>query len=315
MTIEKDGLYTDTRLSAVVRVFSRCFPFARYHGIIILAVRHCRSRSASWRRDVWSEDWSCRIELGDFLAELQRHVRTRRRRWAGFESFEPRRLLSADPIISEFMSDNDGQFTDGDGNPTDWIEIHNRGDQSIDLSGWHLTDDVADPVKFTFPSVTLDAGAFVVVFASGLSSDGGGLGYLDAGGNLHTNFRLSSSGEYLALVQPDGRSIASSFGMGYPPQREGVAYGVDQSSGDVTRVGYLPQPTPGAVNGEIVVGYIEDLGFDVERGFYDQAFDVTISSETPAATIVFTTDGSIPTLENGTQVSSDGMRSTAFGFN
>ncbi|MDB4297067.1 chitobiase/beta-hexosaminidase C-terminal domain-containing protein, partial [Akkermansiaceae bacterium] len=39
--------------------------------------------------------------------------------------------------------------------------------------------------------------------------------------------------------------------------------------------------------------------FDVDRGFFDAPFTVTISTATPGATIAYTTDGSEPSLSNG----------------
>jgi hypothetical protein len=70
-------------------------------------------------------------------------------------------------------------------------------------------------------------------------------------------------------------------------------------------VGYLVAPTPGAPNAGIESsGYVRDTTFDVDRGFFEAPFDVTIGSATPGATIIYTTDGSNPTLLNGTQVTS-----------
>src|SRR5215210_5703053 len=90
-----------------------------------------------------------------------------RRRRSTFEWCEPRQLLAADPILSEFMAENQDTLKDGNGQASDWIEIYNRGDAAIDLVGWHLTDDAALPGKWTFPSKLLAAGDFLVVFASG----------------------------------------------------------------------------------------------------------------------------------------------------
>jgi hypothetical protein len=56
------------------------------------------------------------------------------------EQLESRCLLSAAPVITEFLASNDGVLQDEDGDFSDWIEIANRGDQAIELSGWHLTD-------------------------------------------------------------------------------------------------------------------------------------------------------------------------------
>lgn len=136
------------------------------------------------------------------------------------ETLEARHLLAAQPLITEFMASNAGVLVDGNGAESDWIEIHNAGDQSIDLAGYRLTDDAGDPSKWEFPSVVLDAGAYLTVFASGDGTP-------DAAGNLHTNFALSAGGEYLAFVSPLG-AIVTEFGSAtedYPPQTADVSYG------------------------------------------------------------------------------------------
>ena len=68
------------------------------------------------------------------------------------------------------------------------------------LLGWSLTDHEGVPGRWVFPSVVLGPGERLVVFASGKDTDN----YVDAEGHLHTTFKLSSGGEYLALVAPDG---------------------------------------------------------------------------------------------------------------
>lgn len=67
--------------------------------------------------------------------------------------------------------------------------------------------------------------------------------------------------------------------------------------------GYLLEPTPGAPNAGIEhTGLVGDTSFDVDRGFFDAPFAVTITCPTPGATIIYTTDGSDPTPSNGTSV-------------
>ena len=44
---------------------------------------------------------------------------------------------------------------------------------------------------------------------------------------------------------------------------------------------------------------VKDTKFSHDRGFYDQPFDLTLATATPNATLVYTTDGSRPSLENG----------------
>ncbi|MDZ4659455.1 MAG: CotH kinase family protein [Bythopirellula sp.] len=67
---------------------------------------------------------------------------------------------------------------------------------------------------------------------------------------------------------------------------------------------YMVSPTPGMANGVGLNGVVEDTAFSHDRGFYDTAFNLEITSSTPGATIRYTTDGSIPTLTNGLTYSS-----------
>lgn len=62
---------------------------------------------------------------------------------------------------------------------------------------------------------------------------------------------------------------------------------------------FMVAPTPGDDNGVGVLGFVADTKFSHDRGFYDAAFNLAISTLTPGATIRYTTDGSAPTLTNG----------------
>lgn len=121
-------------------------------------------------------------------------------------------------LISEFVAANNNGLLDEDGDESDWIEIHNPGAATIDLDGWHLTDKAGNLDKWTFPSVDIAPGGFLVVFASKKDR-------ALADSELHTDFQLSSGGEYLALVKPD-LSIASEFAPQYPTQFANTSYGL-----------------------------------------------------------------------------------------
>ncbi len=136
-------------------------------------------------------------------------------------------LLPAAPLITEFMASNDSALYDEDGDSSDWIEIHNPDAAPVDLDGYHLTDDPADLTRWTFPGVTLPAGGYLIVFASGKDRDVG---------ELHTDFRLSpADGGYLALVSPDGTTPLSEFAP-YPEQFTDFSYGHAQTGGTTTEV-------------------------------------------------------------------------------
>ncbi len=126
--------------------------------------------------------------------------------------------LSAAPLISEFMAVNDTSYQDEDGDFSDWIEIHNPGPAPVQLDGYHLTDNAANLTKWTFPAITLNADQYLVVFASNKDR-------VDPASQLHTSFRLSSGGEFLGLVAPDGTTIVSAFGPVYPPQFDDQSFG------------------------------------------------------------------------------------------
>jgi len=77
-----------------------------------------------------------------------------------YEPLEPRRLLAADLFISEFMAANRGTLLDGNNISSDWIEIHNAGDESTNLLGYSLTDNASDTTKYVLPSYTINPGEF-----------------------------------------------------------------------------------------------------------------------------------------------------------
>src|SRR5687767_3830401 len=106
----------------------------------------------------------------------------RDRQW--IEALETRLFLAADLVINEFMASNQGGLADKDGEFSDWIEIKNRGNQSINLQGWALADQTDLNLRWVFPSVTLGAGQYLVVFASGKD--------VKSGNQLHTDFKLGA---------------------------------------------------------------------------------------------------------------------------
>ncbi|MCH2107376.1 MAG: chitobiase/beta-hexosaminidase C-terminal domain-containing protein, partial [Planctomycetes bacterium] len=109
-----------------------------------------------------------------------------------------------------------------------------------------------------------------------------------------TDFKLSAGGEYLALSPPGGAPPPSEFAPAYPAQLEDVSYG-SLTSGPI---GFLAEPTPGAVNVDELY-QARDVDFDAPRGFYEAAVTVTLSCEEEDAAIRYTTDGSEPSAVNG----------------
>ncbi|MEN8773562.1 MAG: CotH kinase family protein [Akkermansiaceae bacterium] len=133
---------------------------------------------------------------------------------------------SANLVISEFLASNQNGLLDEDGDSSDWIEIHNPGSGEINLSGWTLTDDRSNSTKWSFPDITISPNQYIIAFASGKDRS-------IPDQQLHTNFKLSSSGEYLALISPS-REVVSEYD--FPPQESDFSYGIATAGSHVVLI-------------------------------------------------------------------------------
>lgn len=192
-------------------------------------------------------------------------------------------------VLNEIMTRNEIGIRDGNGTREDWIEIYNPNPGVLNLDNYFLTDNPGQLTKWNFPSVTIPGNGYLLVFASGIN-------LVDPAGNPHTNFKLDSMGEYLAIVRPDGTTIDAVFHPTFPEQLADISYGPQAGDGALR---YFNVPTPGGPNGSGFPDVVRDTNFDFDRGFYDASFQVTISSATLDATIRYTTDGSLPSPTSG----------------
>jgi hypothetical protein len=193
----------------------------------------------------------------------------------------------ADILISEFMASNHRTLRDEDGETSDWIEIRNLGSTPENLSGWFLTDKAKKPTMWKFPpGVLLPTNGFIVLFASEKNR---------TGRPLHTNFKLTAHGGYLALVRPDGKTVASEFAPKYPPQLEDISYGRKPDERNV--VGFSVEATPSAPNSSQGEGFASPVVFSRESGTFVDPFVIELSAA-PGSVIHYTTTTNLPTLES-----------------
>ncbi len=191
--------------------------------------------------------------------------------------------------INEFLAQNDRGIRDEDGTRSDWIELHNPDSQAVSLEGWSLTDDALLPRKWILPAVSIPANGYTLIWASGNNRT-------NPAAPLHTNFRLTSDGEYLALVSPGG-DVVSAFDPAFPPQRADVSFG--RVPGIVTN-GFLPNPTPRAPNAAGGIGFAPDLRFTPPGIPYLTNIQVQVTPDitqgiVPDGFVIrFTRDGSLP---------------------
>ena len=207
--------------------------------------------------------------------------------------FDPA-LLTGFPIPpgEEDLYDNPQNFRD-------WVELYNPSLAAVNIGGWGLSDEADMPMKWVFPAgTTIPAGGYKIVMCDDREESNGTATY------LHASFSLSASGEAIRLYNAGG--ALQSAVTNVPKQDAFHSWGRNPN-GDGT-YGFLDTATPGAAN----IGVFSSnraktpdfLAADgitpMAGGFYTGAQTLQLISETPGATVRYTTDGSDPTETNGT---------------
>ena len=100
-------------------------------------------------------------------------------------------------VINEFMASNSNTVSDQNGDFDDWIELYNTTSSDINLSGVYLSDKTTDIFKWKFPDTVITANNYLIIWADNSTNESG----------LHTNFKLSSSGEAVVLSNYDSTII------------------------------------------------------------------------------------------------------------
>lgn len=140
-------------------------------------------------------------------------------------------------VINEFMADNVVSYADPQGEYDDWIELRNLSNMSLNLSGGYLSDDPDNPRKWQFPENTMIAAyGYLIVWADNDTADAPG---------LHANFKLSTDGERILLIDVDGRYNRVLDSVEFGRQNSDVSYGRSAANSDVWM---MMNPTPDAPN-------------------------------------------------------------------
>ena len=168
-------------------------------------------------------------------------------------------------LINEFMaSNNSGSgIRDEHGDYDDWIEIHNYGDDAVNIAGIYLIDDANESVRWRAPAdnptaTIIPAGGFLTIWADSETREG----------TLHASFKLSadSGTEDICLFDADGAPIDSI--LDFPVQQPNKSYGRYPDGGALWRV--FDGPTPGKTNGvappAVVISEIMYHPFHVTSG-------------------------------------------------
>src|SRR5262245_61961692 len=90
--------------------------------------------------------------------------------------------VGAQVVINEVSASNFARFADNFGDYEDWLELYNTTAAPVDVSGWYLSDDPANPTMWPIPAGTIiGANARQIFVCSGRDISGAGW--------FHTNFK------------------------------------------------------------------------------------------------------------------------------
>jgi len=178
--------------------------------------------------------------------------------------------------INEIVASNANGIQDADGNHPDWIELYNSSNSSIDLKDFSIADKEEDDAKWFFPQINLAPKSFLLVFASGLDRKNVN--------ELHTDFKISKSGEDIFLYDAQGTIISS---MPSTSLDEDQSYGSfpDGSSSYL----YFSEPTPGATNDGS-----KSISASKQSSYYSSNFDLILTTTNPCIEIKYTLNGEEP---------------------
>ena len=182
-------------------------------------------------------------------------------------------------LINEIMADNKLCIMDADGDYSDWIELYNNSNQNVNLNNYSLSDESGNLTKWKFPDITIDNASTLLIFASGKD--------LIINSEIHTNFKLSSTGEFLYLSNESGIVIDSIHAVHLG---EDESYGrLPDGSSNLTHLDFF---SPNESNNNT-----SQLVFSNSSGFYNKPFKLEISSLLNDS-IYYSLDGSIPDMNS-----------------
>ncbi len=190
----------------------------------------------------------------------------------------PPAVLGQHIIINEVMSSNQTSFFDENGDASDWIELYNPGSDPATLTGYGLSDDPLDSLKWRFGDTVMPAGGYLIVFASDKNRHGA---------QLHTNFKISASGETLVLTGSNGVILDR---IAVPACATDISYARITDAGAAWG---FQIPTPGLKNtGSTIAGWADSIAPSHRGGFYSSP--ITVSLSAGDSKIFYTLDGSRP---------------------
>ncbi|MCP5064174.1 MAG: T9SS type A sorting domain-containing protein [Ignavibacteriae bacterium] len=154
-------------------------------------------------------------------------------------------------FINEIQASNTKTIADEFEEFDDWIEIYNATNQSVNINGLYITDNYDNLTKYKLQSSasgvnTIDAKGFYLIWADENSPQG----------NNHTNFKLSSTGEQIALVYVMASDTTIIDSISFGNVGTDISYARINDGNDEWKM--FANPTPGYIN-DSTTDIIDDI--------------------------------------------------------
>ena len=145
---------------------------------------------------------------------------------------------SSDPqlFINELMADIDTTIADEFGEYDNWVEIYNGDDEAVWLGDKYLSDNLDNPDKWPLPDLTMQPGAFLIIWADGQPEQG----------PLHCDYKLNDEGEALGIFDNETTGYYLIDSVSWGMQTIDISYG-RQADGEMPWI-FFSEPTPGFSN-------------------------------------------------------------------
>ncbi|MFC1569442.1 lamin tail domain-containing protein [bacterium] len=138
--------------------------------------------------------------------------------------------------VTEVLAVNSTVIMDEAGEYDDWFEIHNEDHVTVNLGGMFVSSSLNSSRMFELPNRDLAPDEYLLIWADNDTEQG----------RFHTDFKLSSNGESVALFETNDHGNVLIHGWKFGIMSDDISMGF--KSVDDTAPEYLKNPTPGTSN-------------------------------------------------------------------
>jgi len=187
-------------------------------------------------------------------------------------------------IINEIMASNVDEFISPAFNFDGWIELYNTTDKTVELGGLTLSDPFNGEGPWTMPQSmgVVQPHEYLVVWFDSNNIE-----------PHNANFKLDVGGGTIVISDANGQEIAR---QSYPAAMERISYARNSDG----QWGHCVTPTPGADNAtfKALTSLLDAPAVNQPSQLFTGTLNVRVNIP-EGCTLRYTTDGTLPTLENG----------------